>query len=169
MFSEIWCTSKGKKCVSEEFLWALGLSSFWQVWFSGSQRADGRRQQVPWPSPDFRSEPHGRVWAVCLLQKPGHLGVLRTAGVRPCPMPAAKRELPLTERKQVFRESSATFAAFILLLINKQSPQVCHQCSCHGCNITTNITELLPRRPIPARTCHLRHFLTRQRRTSVSC
>lgn len=160
---------EGEKCISEVFLWALSLSSFWQVWFSGSQRGDGHCQQLLWPSPYFSDESCGRVWAVCpaptivLLQKPGYLGVLNTAAGKPCPAPAAKCELPLTETEQVFRESSATFVVFILLLINR-APRFA--ISAAGIAVIPKLTYL---GCCPQPHASLWQFLSRERRTLVSC
>lgn len=96
--SWIWYTSKGKKLFQKYFYEPLGLSSFWQVRFSGSQRGDSHQQQR-----DFTGESCGRAWAAHPSWEPGSWGSSPLpAGVTPCPMPTAKEELLLTERKQLF-------------------------------------------------------------------
>lgn len=78
---------RGKKCVWEVFLWALGISSFWQAWPSGSQRGEGCGGGFPDPPLTWAVSPGTGFGQRALHprpsgQKPGHLGTAAALGPR---------------------------------------------------------------------------------------
>lgn len=92
------------KAVSEIFLWALGLSSFWQVWFSGSQRGNRHQQQC---------ESCGRAWAAHPSWEPGNWGsspFLLRSHLVPCPLP--RRSCSLKKENKCLKSSAMFVGLF---------------------------------------------------------